>query len=88
MDVAPALAASLSRNICSLRTKISDLRGSAGGGVSDSEGLSSDAAVPVVVSLAGASAAPDLLSSTSPSSTSVVDTRLGVEAPAELLQSV
>lgn len=85
MDVAPAaLAASFSRNICSLRTKTSDLRVSAGGVVTDSEVLSSDAAVSVIVGLAGVSAVPDLLSSTSPSSTSAADTRLGVEAPVEL----
>ena len=88
MDTPPALAASLSRNICSLRTKTSDLRGSAGGSVVDSGGLSSDVVVPVVVGLLVASAAPDLVSSTSPSSTSVADTRFGVEAPVALSQSV
>jgi hypothetical protein len=87
-DAAPALAASFSRNIWSLRIRTSDLRGSAGGGVADSDGLPSDAASPAVVGLVIVSAAPNLVSSTSPSSTSAVETRFGVEAPAELSQSV
>lgn len=57
------------------------MRGSAGAGATASDGLASDEGAWAATGLAVAAAVLVLLSSTSPSSTSAVVKRLGVDAP-------
>jgi hypothetical protein len=87
VDDTAALASCRSRNICSLRARISDFGASLGVEVAGVEGLGSavvSTGVPDFVVLVFVILVETLASSTSPSSTSVVAGAFGVDTPREL----